>query len=214
VTIPLTGSTPAEQLQSLNGYAKDWPPATSLRTLRQKPIFGTGAPHAELMIIGDAPGFDEEMRGEPFVGKGGQKLTQILKAMKLQRQDLYITNICKFRPAVARQTTNSRKPSQEEMAACMPLLLKEIEIVQPKCIVALGAPAAMTLLPEHKDSIAKLLGEWQSFNGIPLRLSYHPDFLLRNEQNLSAKRKLWEDMLAVMEHLSLPISEKQRSFFK
>ncbi len=214
VEIAIPSGDKASQMSALKQQAEHWPPAQSLGTLRQRLVFSSGSLDAELMIVGDAPGFDDEMTKEPFAGKAGHKLNQILKAMTLQRSDLYLTNLCKFRPSSPRQTTNVRKPSEQEIASCLPLLKKEIEIVKPKCILALGATATQALLQQESASIAALRGTWQSFGGIPVLPSFHPVYLLRNANDAVAKRKLWEDMLMVMEFLQIPISEKQRGFFK
>lgn len=175
-------------------------------------VFATGNPEAKLMLVGEAPGYDEERKREPFVGPAGQKLNDILKAMGLNRADVYISNIVKFRPALARQATNNRKPSPEEIAACLPFIRKEVEIVRPTCIVALGGTAAEGLLG-LSGSVGSMRGAWHEFAGVPVRVTYHPSFLLRSQNDLTTKRQVWEDMLAVMEHLEMPISEKQRGFF-
>lgn len=211
-SVQATGGTPAEKLVSLQAQAEDWVPARSLGTLRETMVFAVGNPEADLMLVGEAPGYEEERRREPFVGKAGQKLDQILKAMGFARGDIYISNICKFRPALKNQTTNNRKPTREEMNACLPFVRAEIEIVKPKCIVALGATAAEGLL-ERPDPVGRLRGQWHEFAGIPVRVTYHPSYLLHNEAALGEKRKVWDDMLSVMEFLGLPISEKQRGFF-
>lgn len=203
-----------DQIQYLKEQGLQWPPAISLQTLRSKMVFSSGSPDTEVVLIGDAPGFDEELKGEPFVGRSGQKLDQILKAMGLNRESIYVTNLCKFRPSLPGQTTNNRKPSAQEMAACMPLVKKELEVIKPKCIIALGATVAESLTRQHNVPVGKMRGEWYEFEGIPVRVTFHPSYLLRNEDNIREKRKLWEDMLTVMEKLEIPISDKQRGFFK
>ncbi|NNC89461.1 MAG: uracil-DNA glycosylase, partial [Akkermansiaceae bacterium] len=207
-----TGTTREDQLASLRARAETWEAARSLGTLRDTMVFATGSPEADLMLVGEAPGFEEERRREPFVGKAGQKLDQILKAMGLDRGGVYISNICKFRPAMKGQTTNNRKPTREEMDACLPFVRAEIGIVQPKCIVALGATAAQGLL-ESSEGVGRLRGSWHTFENIPLRVTYHPSYLLHNDTAKEEKRKVWEDMLTVMEKLGMPVSEKQRGFF-
>ena len=187
VEIIIPSGDKATQMSALKQQAEDWPPAQSLSTLRQRLVFSSGSLDAELMIVGDAPGFDDEMTKMPFAGKAGQKLNQILKAMTLQRDSLYLTNLCKFRPSSPRQTTNVRKPSEQEIASCLPLLKKEIEIVKPKCILALGATATQALLQQESASIAALRGTWQSFEGIPVLPSFHPVYLLRNANDTTAK---------------------------
>lgn len=210
--ISTNGSNKPERLASLRQQAENWAPARSLGTLRETMVFGVGNPNARLMLVGEAPGYEEERKGEPFVGTAGQKLNDILKAMGLTRDEVYITHIVKFRPATPRQTTNNRKPSPEEMAACMPFIRAEVEIIQPECILALGGTAAEGLL-DSTENVANLRGSWHAFGGAPLRVTYHPSCLLRSSADLTTKRELWEDMLAVMEKLRMEISEKQRGFF-
>ena len=165
------------------------------------------------MLVGEAPGFQEEMKKEPFVGPAGAKLDQILKAMGLSRAVVYLSNVCKFRPATKNQTTNNRKPSTEEMASSLPFLKAEIEVVKPHVIVALGATAAQGLL-QCRTPVSQLREKWHQVHGIPLRVTFHPSYLLHKEDGLDEKRKVWEDMLAVMEKLKLPVSDKQRRYFQ
>lgn len=206
------GQTKTECLESLRKQAETWPAARALDSLRNTLVFATGNPDARIMFVGEAPGYEEEKKREPFVGQAGQKLTDILKAMGLTREEVYISTIVKFRPSTPRQTTNNRKPSSEEMAACMPFILAEIDIVRPTCIVALGATAAEGLLG-LKGAADEMRGSWHVLDGIPVRVTYHPSCLLQTNANLSIRRQLWEDMLEVMEKLAMPISEKQRAFF-
>lgn len=211
-TITSGGGSKAEQLAALRAQAEIWAPARSLGTLRETMVFATGNPDARIMLVGEAPGYEEEKKREPFVGPAGQKLTDILKAMGLAREEVYISNIVKFRPATPRQTTNNRKPSPEEMASCLPFIRAEVEIVKPECIIALGGTAAEGLL-EINGSVGSMRGAWHEFGGIPVRVTFHPSYLLRSQADLSTKRQVWEDMLAVMERLGMPISDKQRGFF-
>jgi uracil-DNA glycosylase len=178
---------------------------------RRNVVFGVGDIHSELMFIGEAPGADEDREGEPFVGAAGQLLTRIIQTMGLTRQTVYIANILKCRPDTPGQSSGNRKPTAEEMKTCSPYLLEQIELIRPKVMVALGATAIEGLLG-RADGIGKLRGKFQTFRDIPLMPTFHPAYLLRN-QALSEKRKVWEDMLQVMEKLAMPISEKQRSFF-
>lgn len=201
-----------EKLAYLRERAQHWKAARALGTLRDTMVFATGNPHARMMLVGEAPGYDEERLQEPFVGKAGQKLNQILAAMGLKREEVYISNVCKFRPSMGdNQGTANRAPSDAEIAACLPLILAEIRAIRPGCIVCLGGTSAKGLLGSNA-SVSALRGQWHECQGIPVRVTYHPSYLLRNE-SLSAKRAVWEDMLAAMEHLQLPISEKQRSYF-
>ncbi len=175
-------------------------------------VFATGNPDARLVLVGEAPGYQEEREREPFVGPAGQKLNDILKAMGISREEVYISNIVKFRPATPRQTTNNRKPSPEEMASCLPFVCAEIDIIKPSCIVALGGTAAEGLLG-LSGTVGSMRGSWHEFGGIPVRVTYHPSYLLQSGANLSIKRQVWEDRLTVMEKLAMPISKKQRGFF-
>ncbi len=211
-TLKIEGTSKAEKLNSLYKQAKSWPPIHDLGTLRQTMVFATGNPEAKIMLVGEAPGHEEERRKEPFVGPAGEKLNGILKAMGISRDDVYISNIVKYRPSTPRQTTNNRKPSPEELEACMPFIHAEISIVQPSVIIALGGTAAEGLLG-LSGPVASMRGSWHEFNGIPARASYHPSYLLRSQSDNTTKRDVWEDMLAVMEKIGLPISEKQRSYF-
>jgi DNA polymerase len=182
-----------------------------LAASRKTVVFGVGDIHARLMFIGEAPGADEDRQGEPFVGKAGELLTKMIVAMGLTRADVYIANILKCRPDTPGQTAGNRKPTPEEMATCTPWLHRQIDIIQPAAMVALGATAVEGLLGKT-IGITKLRGTWQTYRSIPLMPTYHPAYLLRN-QAPSEKRKVWEDLLAVMEKLALPINAKQRGFF-
>jgi DNA polymerase len=174
-------------------------------------VFGVGNIDAQLMFVGEAPGADEDEQAEPFVGKAGQLLTKIIQTTGLKRGDVYIANILKCRPDTPGQAAGNRKPTADEMQTCIPFLHEQIDLIQPRVIVALGATAVEGLLGKTMG-ITRLRGNWQTYRGIPLMPTYHPAFLLRN-QALSEKRKVWEDMLAVMEKLGMPISDKQRNFF-
>ncbi|WP_461784484.1 uracil-DNA glycosylase [Prosthecobacter sp.] len=213
--IEVAGNTLEEKLAALRTMAETWEPARSLESLRQTMVFAVGDPLAKLMFVGEAPGAEEEKLREPFVGPAGQKLTAIIKAMGLDRAQVYISNICKFRPAMDNQGSGNRKPTAEEMKACLPFVLTEIDLIKPHVIVALGATAAEGLgMP---GSVGGLRGCFHSTSGIPTMVTYHPSYLLREEKmgdGIRAKRQVWEDMLMVMEKLGLPISEKQRSYFQ
>lgn len=212
IQIETSGNTAAEKIASLVALCAADPRPLALGTLRSTMVFSAGNPQADLMLVGEGPGYQEEMQKAPFVGPAGQKLDAILKTMGLSRQAVYLSNVCKFRPGMKNQTTGNRKPTPQEMATTLPYLREEIDVVKPKVIVALGATAAEGLL-ETRHPVGKLRGEWHQFQGIPLRVTYHPSYLLHSGEGLTEKRKLWEDMLAVMERLKIPISEKQRRFF-
>lgn len=183
----------------------------NLASSRQNVVFGIGDIDSPLIFVGEAPGADEDAQGEPFVGKAGELLSKIIKAMGLSRASVYIANVLKCRPDTPGQTTGNRKPTTAEMKTCLPYLLEQIDIIKPKVIVALGATAVEGLFGKPMP-ITKLRGNWQTFNGTPVMPTFHPSYLLHN-QALSEKRKVWEDMLQVMEKLEAPISEKQRNYF-
>jgi DNA polymerase len=182
-----------------------------LASSRKNVVFGVGSMDAQLMFVGEAPGADEDEQGEPFVGKAGQLLTKIIQATGLSRSDVYIANILKCRPDTPGQSAGNRKPTPDEMATCIPYLHEQIDLIRPKVIVALGATAVEGLLGKTVG-ITKLRGTWKTYRGTPLMPTYHPAYLLRN-QAMSEKRRVWEDMLAVMEKLEMSISEKQRNYF-
>ena len=182
-----------------------------LASSRKNVVFGVGSIEAELMFIGEAPGADEDDQGEPFVGKAGQLLTRIIQTMGLTRDTVYIGNILKCRPDTPGQSAGNRKPTPDEMKTCIPYLHEQIDLIRPKVIVALGGTAVEGLLGKT-IGITKLRGTWKVYRGIPLMPTYHPAYLLRN-QALSEKRRVWEDMLQVMEKLGLFISERQRTYF-
>lgn len=178
---------------------------------RQNVVFGVGNIDADLMFVGEAPGADEDAQGEPFVGRAGQLLTRIIQTMGLRRDSVYIANILKCRPDTPGQPSGNRKPTPEEMSVCIPFLHEQVNLIKPKVLVALGGTAVEGLLGKTVG-ITRLRGKWQVYRDIPLMPTYHPAFLLRN-QSLTEKRKVWEDMLQVMERLGMAVSEKQRAFF-
>jgi len=182
-----------------------------LAASRKNVVFGVGNIDARLMFVGEAPGADEDAQGEPFVGRAGQLLTKIIEAMGLSRDSVYIANILKCRPDTPGETYGNRKPTPEEMQTCIPYLHEQIDLIQPKVIVALGGTAVEGLLGKTAG-ITRLRGNWQTYRGIPLMPTYHPSYLLRN-QAPTEKRRVWEDMLQVMEKLEMPITERQRKFF-
>lgn len=178
---------------------------------RTQTVFGVGNADADLMFVGEAPGADEDLQGEPFVGRAGQLLTKIIETMGFSRQDVYIANVLKCRPDMPAGGPGNRAPTPVEMETCLPYLRQQIEIIQPKILVALGAVAVEGLLGT-RGTMRELRGRWHSFNDTPLMITYHPAYLLRN-QSPTEKRKVWEDMLQVLERLGSPISEKQRNYF-
>ena len=183
-----------------------------LAATRTQTVFGVGNPDAELMFIGEAPGADEDARGEPFVGRAGQLLTKIIETMGFSRADVYIANVLKCRPDMPRGSSGNRPPTPVEMQTCLPYLAEQIGIVQPKVLVALGATAVEGLLGT-RGTMREMRGKWHSHQETPLMITYHPSYLLRN-QSPSEKRKVWEDMLQVLERIGRPITEKQRNYFR
>jgi uracil-DNA glycosylase family 4 len=180
-------------------------------------VFGVGSLDAQIMFVGEAPGADEEVKGEPFVGPAGQLLTKMIGAMALQRREVYIGNIMNWRPEIPTPPGSvqygNRPPTEQEMGYCLPFLKAQIEIVNPGLLVALGSTAAQGLLGFGTfRALGDIRGRWHEFAGKPLMVTYHPSYILRNPTNRS-KRLIWEDLLKVMERASLPISEKQRGYF-
>ncbi len=187
-------------------------------------VFGVGNLDASVMFVGEAPGGDEEDQGEPFVGRAGQLLNKMIKAMGLERGQVYIGNILNWRPEMGPRNadgsqTGNRPPTAQEMAYCLPFIRAQIAIIRPKVLVALGKTAVDGLLGADRfKSMGAARGSWHSYADTPLRASYHPSYLLRQDGLTSAaakkiKRDAWEDMLAVMERAELPVSEKQKNYF-
>ena len=175
-------------------------------------VFGTGNLDADLFLCGEAPGAEEEQQGLPFVGPAGELLNRIIEAMGLSRESVYIGNILNWRPR-HKQAYGNRPPTIQEMNFCLPYLKAQVEIISPKVIVALGKTATDGLLGHDPNRrLGEDRGKWKQFEGIPLMVTYHPSYLLHNPSK-SGKRKVWEDMLMVMDKLDLTISEKQRGFF-
>ena len=160
---------------------------------RKNIVFGEGHPHARLVFVGEAPGMDEDLTGKPFVGKAGKLLTDIIKAMGLTREEVYICNIVKCHPP------HNRDPERDEIELCLPFLKSQLYFIQPEIICAIGRISAQSLVRED-FKITKERGQWQSFRGIPLMPTYHPAYLLRYPQ---AKKVVWEDMQKIMKRLGL-----------
>jgi len=160
---------------------------------RTQIVFGVGNPEADLMFVGEAPGADEDIQGFPFVGRAGQLLTKIIEAIGLRREDVYIANVIKCRPP------GNRNPEPDEVATCEPFLFRQIDVIKPKVIVALGKFGAQTLL-RTLDPISRLRGRVYDYRGAKLIPTFHPAYLLRNP---SSKREVWEDMKRVRELLKL-----------
>ena len=164
-----------------------------LSVTRTQVVFGSGNPAAQLLFVGEAPGFDEDKQGLPFVGAAGQLLTKIIEAMKLKRENVYIANCLKCRPP------NNRSPLPTEIVTCNPILTRQIEIIQPKIICALGKFAAQTLL-RSEEPISRLRGRFFDLNGVRMMPTFHPTYLLRNPAD---KKLVWEDMQKIMKELGL-----------
>jgi uracil-DNA glycosylase family 4 len=190
------GVREAETLAALAEHIGDCQRCKLARQGRSTVVFGVGNPDADLMFVGEGPGADEDRQGEPFVGRAGQLLTEIItKGMKLRRQDVYIANVIKCRPP------GNRNPEPDEIATCMPFLVRQIDLVQPRVIVALGTFAAQTLLGV-KTPITRMRGNWHEYRGVPVMPTFHPAYLLRNP---SDKRVVWEDIKLVMGALGMPV---------
>jgi DNA polymerase len=189
-----------------------------LVTSRQTVVFGVGDPNAQLMFVGEAPGADEDRQGEPFVGAAGELLTKIILATGLTRDTVYIANVLKCRLDTPGQSYGNRKPRADEMATCLPYLLEQIQLIQPRVIVALGGTAVEGLFGQSEVRITRLRGSWMNFHGTPVMPTFHPSYVLCAEdgpdKGRATKRQVWEDMLQVMERLEMPVSEKQRGYFK
>lgn len=163
-----------------------------LAKTRTQVVWGTGNPNADLMFIGEAPGRDEDLKGEPFVGRAGQLLTDIIKAMKLSREDVYIANVIKCRPP------ENRNPEPDELEMCRPYIRTQVELIKPRVIVTLGKFALQSLT--GKASISAARGAWTDYEGIRVMPTYHPAYLLRTP---SAKKDVWNDMKKVMTELGI-----------
>ena len=165
---------------------------------RKQIVFGVGNPNAELMFVGEAPGADEDQQGEPFVGRAGQLLNNMIKAMGIAREQVYIANVVKCRPP------SNRTPERDECDTCSPFLMRQIAVVKPKVIVALGAIAAKNLLAVE-SSLASLRGKWHEYRGCKLAVTYHPAYLLRDPRQ---KAEAWKDLQMVMKELGLVAPQK------
>ena len=174
-----------------------------LAATRTKLVFGSGNPQARLMFVGEAPGADEDRRGEPFVGESGALLTRIIGAMGLKREQVYICSVLKCRLPV------NRHPHKDEIERCVPFLTHQIRLIGPELIVALGTLAAQTLL-QSKEPISQLRGQFHSYHGIPVMPTFHPSFLQHHQENKELFWEVWGDMTQVLARLNLPVPEKRR----
>ncbi|OHE74474.1 MAG: hypothetical protein A2Y14_00085 [Verrucomicrobia bacterium GWF2_51_19] len=211
--VTIEGTTKEEQYQALKARILSCPVCNAHVKPGKKVVVGSGNLDSKLFFCGEAPGGEEEVVGEVFVGKAGQLLVKIIQAMGLQRSDVYIGNIMNWRPEMPTAVGN-RPPTQQEMEFCLPYLKAQVKIVQPEVIIALGATAVHGLLGHDSSRrMGQVRGNWFSFENTPLLITFHPSYLLRNNTN-AMKRVVWEDMLKVMERTHIPISEKQMQFFK
>jgi len=184
----------ATQLKALFSSIGDCPKCPVLARERQKIVFGSGNPDADIMFVGEAPGRDEDIQGIPFVGRAGQLLMDIIeKGMKMNRDDVYIANILKCRPP------NNRNPQSDEVSNCTPFLHWQLDIVRPRVIIALGLFSAQFLTGKN-EGIGKLRGQFHYYRDIPVMPTYHPAYLLRN-YNRDSRQKVWEDIQMVMQFL-------------
>jgi DNA polymerase len=180
-------------------------------------VFGVGSLDARILFVGEAPGAEEEVQGEPFVGPAGQLLTKMIVGMGLQRSEVYIGNLLNWRPEISGdpgvEQVGNRPPTHEEVAFGLPFLKAQIEIVNPAVVVALGSSAAQGLLGfDSFKTLGEIRGRWKEFSAKPVMVTYHPSYILRN-QSLKSKRAIWEDLLQVMERVGLAVSERQRNYF-
>ena len=169
---------------------------------RAKLVYGVGNSNAQLVLVGEAPGREEDLQGEPFVGEAGQLLDRILQAMGLHRDDVYLCNVLKCRPP------NNRDPQPDEVATCEAFLVRQLAAIRPQVIIGLGRFAVHSLLKTNAP-ISKLRGEWQNYQGIPLMPTYHPAYLLRN-YSVDNRTRVWEDMKKVLIELDMPVPQKNK----
>ncbi|MCI7004177.1 MAG: uracil-DNA glycosylase [Akkermansia muciniphila] len=206
------GDTPEQRWQSFEAMLPSWRPIQTLGTLRRTPVPGCGNRNADIMFVGEYPSYEDEATATPFRSAAGDKLDAMLRAMGLTREAIYLTLLVKFRPLQQNQTTQTRPPTAREIAFNLPILETEINLVRPKVIVALGVIAARGILGHADLPLSAFLSRHWSFNDIPVVVAHHPSYLLRTF-NLPERRRLWEEMLFVMQTAGLPISPTQRNFF-
>ena len=209
---PTDTNHPAKsRLDSLNEQIQTWSQSGSIASLKNTCVLGAGNPQADLVFLGEAPGYHEEKASTPFCGPAGQKLDAILKTMGLAREQVYLSYLVKQRPSQPQQTTNTRKPTPAEASLYLPALEEEMNIVRPRAIIALGVNVA-SALTSQQGTLQELRASPHTWKGIPLTITY-PLLHFLHKEATSEKRLFWEDMLQIMELLKLPISEKQRGYF-
>ncbi|MGJ8674211.1 uracil-DNA glycosylase [Rubritalea sp.] len=209
---PVPVVTMSRSLEGIHAQMSVDPVFKTLGSLREKLVLSEGDTSADIMLIGEAPSYHDESKGAPFSGPAGKKMEAILKAMGIARNEVYMTNLVKYRPSMPNQTTNTRKPNAAEINASMRYLMAEVNAVKPKVIIVLGAIAAKSLIGPDVP-VGDILGKFHKVAGVPVRATYHPSYLLA-EGVTDQKKEVWSDMLEVMELLEMPISEKQRGYFK
>jgi uracil-DNA glycosylase family 4 len=197
--LPKEEMTPERALRAIREDIGDCTRCVLHKQGRKQIVFGVGNPRADIMFVGEAPGADEDQQGEPFVGRAGQLLNNMISAMGIHREDIYIANIIKCRPP------GNRTPEREECDTCSPFLMRQIEVVKPKIIVALGAVAAKTLLGVN-DAMINLRGKIYDFRNTKLAVTYHPAYLLRDPRQ---KKEAWKDLQMVMKHLGMSVPTKE-----
>ena len=206
------GNNETEVWENMLRMLPGWRPLRELGTLRPTAVPGEGNRHADIMFVGDAPNYYDERAGRPFSGEAGEKLNGILKAMGLTREQVYTTHLVKFRPSLPRQTTNNRAPSEKEIRFSTSVLELETRLVQPRVIVALGIIAARGLLQRGDLPLSDYRAQHGQFCGIPVIVTHHPSYLIRTN-DLTERRRLWEEMLQAMQIAGMPISPKQQAYF-
>jgi len=202
--LPMTSDeqmTPEQALRVIREDLGDCTRCPLHKQGRKQIVFGVGNPRADIMFIGEGPGADEDQQGEPFVGRAGQLLNNMISAMGIRREDVYIANVVKCRPPA------NRTPEREECDTCSPFLLRQIAVVKPKIIVALGAVAAKTLLGVN-DAMVNLRGRLYVFKNTRLAVTYHPAYLLRDPRQ---KKEAWKDLQMVMKYLGMPMRQSAPS---
>ena len=197
--LPKEEMTPERALRAIREDIGDCTRCVLHKQGRKQIVFGVGNPRADIMFVGEAPGADEDQQGEPFVGRAGQLLNNMISAMGIRREDIYIANIIKCRPP------GNRTPEREECDTCSPFLMRQIEVVKPKIIVALGAVAAKTLLGVN-DAMINLRGKIYDFRNTKLAVTYHPAYLLRDPRQ---KKEAWKDLQMVMKYLDMSVPTKE-----
>ncbi|MEY3607312.1 MAG: hypothetical protein RLZZ447_100 [Verrucomicrobiota bacterium] len=215
--VRLPAGSKAERWAALKALVEGDPCCRAHLRPGKRVVLGVGSLDAAIMFVGEAPGAEEEIQGEPFVGPAGQLLTRMIVAMGVAREEVYIGNIMNWRPglptAEGQEQVGNRPPTAGEMAYCLPFLRAQVEVVAPRFLVALGATAAQGLLGAGAfKTLGEVRGRWHDFGGIPLMVTYHPSYILR-EPTPRRKRLIWEDLLQVMERAGFAISDRQRGYF-